>query len=167
MDSRHNGHAKRNQTKEVHVLLGWEDLMNQEEGRVLRRKTSYAVCRFLLEEVFCRNRSIGQVIADRGELNSNEAKKLFAKHGVRLTLTTAYNPEANRKIEWGHNPIVKALAKACDEKVKLWPQMLPYTLRADRTTHNSVTGYMPTELMTEQDPVMPTKTAIATTTVLP
>ena len=95
--------------------------MNQVEGRVLRRKTSYAVCRFLLEEVFCRNRSIGQVIADRGELNSDEAMKLFTKHGVRLTLTTIYNPDANGKIERGHSPIVKALAKACDGKVKLWP----------------------------------------------
>ena len=28
-----------------------------------------------------------QVIADRGELNSDEAKELFTKHGVRLTLT--------------------------------------------------------------------------------
>ena len=44
------------------------------------------------------------------------------------TLTIAYNPEANGKIERGHSPIVKALAKACDGRVKNWPQMLPYVL---------------------------------------
>ena len=82
-------------------------------------------------------------------------------------LTTAYNPEANGKIEQGHSPIVKALVKACDERVKVWPQMLPYALWADRTTHSSVTGYMLAELMTGQAPVMPTEAAIATWTVLP
>ena len=65
------------------------------------------------------------------------------------------------------SPIVKALAKACDGRVKDWPQMLPYALWADRTTHSSVTGYMPAELMTGQAPIMPTETAIATWTVLP
>ena len=120
-----------------------------------------------MEEVFCRYGCVGQVIADRGELDSDKARGFFAKHGVRLTLTTAYNPEANGKIERGHSPIVKALAKACDGRVKDWPQMLPYALWADQTTHSSITGYMPAELMIGQAPVMPTETAIATWTMLP
>ena len=37
----------------------------------------------------------------------------------------------------------------------------------DRTMHSSVTGYMLTELMTGEAPVMPTETTIATWTVLP
>ena len=82
-----------------YLVLTREDLTNQIEGRALRRKTSSTVCQFLLEEVFCKYGCVGQVIADRGELNSNEAKKLFAKHGVRLKLITTYNPEANGKIE--------------------------------------------------------------------
>ena len=61
------------------------------------------------------------MIADWGELDSDKARGFFAKHGVWLTLTKAYNPEANGKIERGHNPIVKALAKACDGRVKDWP----------------------------------------------
>ena len=44
--------------------------------------------------------------------------------------------------------------------------MLTYALWADRTTHSSVTGYMPAELMTGQAPVMPTETASATWMVL-
>ena len=107
------------------------------------------------------------MIADRGELNSDKAREFFTKHGVRLTLTMAYNPEANGKSERGHSPIVKALAKACDGRVKDWPQMLPYALWADRTMHSSVTDYMPAELMTGLAPVMPTETVIATWTVLP
>ena len=90
------------------------------------------------------------MIADRGEHDSDKAREFFAKHGVRLTLTTTYNPEANGKIERGHSPIIKALAKACDGRVKDWPQMLPYALWADWTTHSSVTDYMPAKLMTGQ-----------------
>ena len=121
----------------------------------------------LVAENLHDNGCVGQVIADRGELDSNKARGFFTKHGVRLTLTTAHNPEANGKIERGHSPIVKALAKACVERVKDWPQMLPYALWAYRTTHSFVTGYMPAELMTGQAPIMPTQTAIATWTVLP
>ena len=61
---------------------------------------------------------------------------------------------------------MKALAKSCDKKVKLWPHMLTYALWADRTTHSFVTGYMPAEFMTGQAPVMPTEIAIATWTML-
>ena len=78
-----------------------------------------------------------------------------------MTLPTSYNSEANGKIEQGHSPIVKAIAKACHGKVKNWSQMLPYAIWADRTMHSSVTGYMPTELMTRKTSVMPTETAIA------
>ena len=37
----------------------------QVEGRALRRKTCFVVCKFLLEAVFCRFMCVGQVIADR------------------------------------------------------------------------------------------------------
>ena len=149
-----------------YLVLVREDLSNQVEGRALRRKTFSMVCQFLLEEVFCRYGCVGQVIADRGKLDSHKAREFFTKHGVRLTLTTTYNPEANGKIERGHSPIVKALAKACDGRVKDWPPMLLDALWANRTTHSFVTGYMLAELMTGQVPVMPTETATTTWTTL-
>ena len=45
--------------------------------------------------------------------------------------------------------------------------MLPYALRADRTTHSSVVGYMPTELMYRRKPVMPIKKMIASWVAIP
>ena len=117
--------------------------------------------------MFCRYGCVGQVVADRGELDSDEARVFFGKHGVRLTLTIAYNPEANGKIEWGHSPIVKELVKCCNANTKNWPLLLTYALWADRTTHSSVTGFMPAELMTGQTPVMPTEAAIAAWGTLP
>jgi transposase InsO family protein len=47
-----------------------------------------------------------KIVADRGELDAQEAEELFDRLGVKLSLTTAYNPEANGKVERGHEPIV-------------------------------------------------------------
>ena len=49
-------------------------------------------------------------------------------------MTTIYNLEENGKIERGHGPIIKGLAKACKGRVGNWPKVLPYALWADRTT---------------------------------
>ena len=76
------------------------------------------------------------------ELDANEAKELFSRIGVKLSLTMAYSPDANGKVERGHSSIVKALAKACDRKMGNWPRLLPYALWADRTTHSTTIGYM-------------------------
>ena len=45
--------------------------------------------------------------------------------------------------------------------------MLPYALWADRTTHSTVTGYMPFELMYGQKPIMPIEEDILSWKILP
>jgi hypothetical protein len=92
-----------------YLVLAWEDLTNQVEGRALQNKMTACVCRFLIEEVVCRYSCVGKIVANRGELDEQEAEELFDRLGVKLSLTTAYNPEANRKVERGHGPILKAL----------------------------------------------------------
>ena len=119
------------------------------------------VSRFLIEGVVCRYGCIGKIVADHGELDAQEAEELFDRLGVKLSLTTAYNPEANGKVERGHGPIVKALVLECGGQVGNWLRLLPYALWADRTTHSSVTGFMPVELMYGQKPIMPTERTIS------
>jgi hypothetical protein len=144
-----------------YLVLAREDLTNQVEGRALQNKTTASMCRFLVEEVVCRYGCVGKIVADRGELDAQEAEELFDRLGVKLSLTTAYNLEANWKVERGHGPIVKALVRACEGQVGNWPRLLPYALWADRTMHNSVTGFMPAELMYGQKPVMLTERTIS------
>jgi transposase InsO family protein len=130
-----------------YLVLAREDLTNQVEGRALRTNETSSVCRFLLEDVICRYGYVDTIVDDRGELDANEAREFFSSMGIKLSLTMAYNPEANGKVERGHGPIMKALVKACHGKMREWPRLLPFALWADRTTHSSVTGYMPTELI--------------------
>ena len=110
---------------------------------------------------------MGKIVADRGELDAREATELFERLGVKLSLTTTYNPEVNGKIERGHGPIVKAIVQACNGRVGNWQRLLPYALWADRTTHSWVTRYMPTELMYGQNPVMPIEKTIASWVAIP
>ena len=100
-----------------YLVLAREDLTNQVEGHALTNTTTTAVCKFLLEDVVCRYRCVGKIVADRGELDAHEAMDLFEQLGVKLSLMTAYNPEANGKIERGHGSIVKALVRGCNGRV--------------------------------------------------
>ena len=145
-----------------YLVLAREELSNFVEGRALRTKSTEGVCRFILEDIFSRYGTIGRMRADRGELDAAEATNFFERYGVRLKLTTAYNPEANGKSERGHPPIINALVKACKGKPKQWPRLLPFALWTDRTTHSTITGYMPIELMLGQKPIMPAEDLVPT-----
>ena len=65
----------------------------------------------------CRYECVGKIVADHGELDVQEAEELFDRLGVKLSLTTAYNPEANGTVEHRNGPIVKALVRACGDQV--------------------------------------------------
>ena len=60
-----------------YLVLAREDLTNQVEGRALTNKTTAAVCKFLIEDVICRYGCVGKIVADRGELDGEEAEELF------------------------------------------------------------------------------------------
>jgi hypothetical protein len=64
----------------------------------------------------CSYGCVDKIVDDRGELDAKEAREFFSKMGINLSLTMAYNPEANEKVERGHGPIMKALVHACHGK---------------------------------------------------
>jgi Integrase zinc binding domain len=150
-----------------YLVLAREELSNWVEGRALRTKSTQGVCRFVLEDIVSRYGCVGRMRADRGELDAKEAKDFFARYGIQLKLTTSWNPEANGKSERGHPPIIQALVKACRGQPKIWPRLLPFALWADRTTHSTVSGYMPTTLMLGQKPMMPAEDHLPTWLSLP
>ena len=67
-----------------------------------------------MNDVVWRYGCVGKIVADHGELDAEEAEELFDWLGVKWSLTMAYNPEANGKVEWGHGPIVNAIVRACE-----------------------------------------------------
>ena len=57
------------------------------------------MCKFLIKDVICQYGCLGKIVADRGDLDAEEAEDLFDRLGIKLSLTKAYNPESNGKIE--------------------------------------------------------------------
>ena len=125
------------------------------------------MCKFLLENVIHQYRCARKIVDDRGELNANEAWELLSILGIKVSLTTTYNLEANEKIEWGHSPIVQALVWACAGKIVDWPWLLSYALRADIATHSFVTWYIPSQLMYGQKPKIPIEESITLWVAMP
>ncbi|MCO5558628.1 hypothetical protein L7F22_012214 [Adiantum nelumboides] len=64
------------------------------------------------------------------------------------------------------SPILKALVKPCEGHIGDWLKLLPFALWAGRTTHTSVTGFMPFELMHGQKPILPLEEAVLSWTML-
>ncbi|KAH7428351.1 hypothetical protein KP509_10G088200 [Ceratopteris richardii] len=64
-----------------YIVLAREDLTNHVEGRALRTKTTYNVCKFLLEEVISRFGYVEKIVEDRGEFLP------FALWADRMTYT--------------------------------------------------------------------------------
>ena len=81
-------------------------------------KMTTTVCKFLINDVMCRYVCVGKIVANQGELDTHETEEFFNRLGVMLSLMTKYNPEANRKVERRNGLIVKAIVRACDERVK-------------------------------------------------
>ena len=100
-----------------YLVMARVNLTNQVEGRTLQNKTTMVICQFLIEEVVCWYGCVGKIVADWEELDTREVEELFGRLGVKLSLTTAYNPEANGKVERGHGPIVKELVRVCEGQV--------------------------------------------------
>ena len=138
-----------------YLVLAREELSSYVEGRALTSNKTSQVCRFVLEDIISRYGCFSQMRADRGELDTSEARAFFERFNIRLRLTTAYNPEGNGKSERGHPPIVNALVKACHGEISWWPDLLPLALMADRVTCSSVTGFPPAELVSGHLPIMP------------
>ncbi|KAG5456254.1 MAG: hypothetical protein BJ554DRAFT_4052 [Olpidium bornovanus] len=89
---------------------------------------------------------------DGGELNETGIKDFLRRFGIKLHLTTPYNPGANGKVEQGHRSLLGILRKSCNGHLRDWARKLPLALWADRTTVSRSTGYMPAELLTGTRP---------------
>ena len=87
-----------------------------------------AICKFLLDDIICCYGCVKKITIDRGELDVKKSRKLFFILGIKLSLTTAYNCESNGNSERGHAPIIKALPKACEERIGEWLKLVPYAL---------------------------------------
>ncbi|OMJ26287.1 hypothetical protein AYI69_g4028 [Smittium culicis] len=70
-------------------------------------------------------------------------------------------------VERGHQPIIDALSKYCEENYSDWELMLPKVLWADRVTVKRTTGYSPYELVYGRECLLPVEYNYSTWFTLP
>ena len=94
-----------------------------------------------------------------------EMKAMFAKVltdlGVKIVITSAYNPKANGIVEAGHYSITSGLAKMAGLKRK-WKKLLGPMLLADRTAIRASHGKSAFWLMYGREPILPIETECPT-----
>ena len=77
------------------------------------------------------------------------------KYGIMGIQISAYNSQANGKIERGHWDLRQILVKACDRDLSKWYWYLPFALWAERITTRKGMGCSPFFTVTGAHPVIP------------
>ncbi len=87
------------------------------------------------------------------------ASKLFTElcllSDIIKKRTTPYNPQANGKVEWANQTIIRMLGKLTSKQKDNWVPHLPTLLYAYNCTRSSITGYSPHDLMFGRRPRLP------------
>uniref|UniRef100_D8QJJ2 Integrase catalytic domain-containing protein n=1 Tax=Schizophyllum commune (strain H4-8 / FGSC 9210) TaxID=578458 RepID=D8QJJ2_SCHCM len=84
------------------------------------------------------------------------------EYGVRHVRISAYNSQANGKVEQVHWDIRQSLAKACGPQLNKWYNHLHFVWWADRVTLRKRLGVSPYFLVTGAHPLLPFDIAEAT-----
>src|SRR5579859_2960975 len=84
---------------------------------------------------FCLKICLERIVVDGGPENKQISERLISHYKIKRTLVSAYRPQANGLVEWGHQAILNATAKYCNDPSKQdWPNLLHLTLWVDRIT---------------------------------
>ena len=137
------------------IVFARDDLSGWVEARPLKSNNSHEVSRFLYEDVICRHGLPERFVMDWGTENLNVTEALLQRYKVHRVRSSPYHPQSNGLVERGHDPIVNALSKYCQNNVDEWPKYLPLVLWADRVSIRRSTGYAAFELMYGRDCLLP------------
>jgi transposase InsO family protein len=118
-----------------YIVFARDDLSGWVEGGAIWENNSATVAKFLFEDVITRHGCPERIIVDRQPEDKHISQRLLKQYKINWTLVSAYHPQANGLIERGHQAVVNAIAKYCDDPDKKdWPEHLHLALWADRIT---------------------------------
>ena len=131
------------------VLTAWP------EARVLRSENTRALGLWLFEDVICRFGCIRKIITDNAGQYRAALDWIEMKYGITGIQISAYNSQANGKIECDHWDLRQILIKACNGDLSKWYWYLPFALWAERITTRKGMGCSPFFTVTGAHLVIP------------
>lgn len=130
-------------------LTGWP------EAKALKEETAEALGEWIFEDILCRWGCIKEIVTDNGPAIKKALVHIEQKYGITGILITAYNKQANGKVERGHWDIRQSLFKVCRGNPEHWPEYLHEVLWAERITIKRSIGTSPFQAVTGCEPIMP------------
>lgn len=125
------------------------------EGRALRKETAKAIADWLFEDIICRWGCLREIVTDNGKQFKQVAAYLETKYGIKGISISAYNSQANGKIERPHWDVRQALWKACGSESTKWFWFFHHIMWSDRITIRKRFGCSPFFMVTGAHPVLP------------
>lgn len=137
------------------IVHGRCALSSWSEGRALRNENSRTLGEWFFEDIICRWGCPEEVVTDNAPVMKSMLKWLENKYGIRGIRISAYNSQANGKIERAHFDIRQALVKATGGNLAKWWWFLNHVFWADRITTRRGFGCSPYFLVTGAEPILP------------
>lgn len=139
----------------IYLIVAVDYFTKWPEARPLKNKTAEDVARFLFEDIVCRHGCVDIQINDQGREFCNKITDILTSlTGTKQKVTSAYHPQANGLVERQNRTIKDCLVKILLAK-KEWPNCVPGTLFAIRTSQHSSTGYSPFQMMYNRQAKLP------------
>lgn len=135
----------------VHGRCGLSSWM---EGRPLKSENAKAIAQWLFEDIICRWGCLVEIVTDNGKpfIGALEYLKKWGIKGIRIS---AYNKQAQGKVERPHGDIRQSLYKATEGFISKWFYFFHHVMWADRITVRRGTGCSPFFMTTGAHPILP------------
>jgi Integrase zinc binding domain/RNase H-like domain found in reverse transcriptase len=138
-----------------HITHGRCGFTSWMEGRPLKQETARAVGLWMFEDVICRWGSFEEVITDNSAIYKAAVAWLEQKYGITGIRISAYNSQANGKIERPHWDIRQMIYKATGGNPTKWFWFFFHIMWADRITVRKGLGCSPYFMITGAHPRLP------------
>lgn len=151
-----------------YIAHGRDGMMSWPEARALRDEKARSIAMWLYEDIICRWGGLRVIVTDNGESFKAAAQWIANKWGIKHITISAYNSQANGRIERPHWDIRQMLSKATGPtNLDKWYWFLHSVLWADRVSIRKRTGCSPYFMLTGAHPVLPLDAKEATWLVEP
>ena len=137
------------------------------EAKAVPNDKAKTIAKWIFEEIITRWGSVRLFIVDNAPQYKAVMDWLERKYGVKGIKISAYNSQANGKVEKYHWDIRQMLNKATGGDLSKWYWFLPHVLWADRITIRKGLGCSPYFMVTGAHPVIPLDLLEATWLVEP
>ena len=151
------GGAKTRESKgPQHLLVVMDHFTRYTLAFPMKGHSATAAAQCLWENFITKFGAPAQLVSDNERAF---ASKLFAElcllSDIIKKRTMPYNPQANGKVEWVNQTIIRMLGKLTSKQKDNWVPHLPTLLYAYNCTRSSITGYSPHYLMFGRRPRLP------------